>query len=986
MEIQYVTALRGPNIWARFPVLEVWVDLQEWKDRASSEIPGFNDRLKALLPSLVEHRCSVGERGGFFQRLERGTYLAHILEHVVLELQTLAGSEVGFGKTRHTSTNGVYKMGLRYHVEELARAAVYVGRDLCLAAAQNTPFDVAENVARLTEILRTHQPNPFTQAVMAAARERGVPARLLDAGGLLQLGYGSHQRRLLDGLTDRSSAVGNSIAYDRELTRSILQSMGVPLPWGRSVNDAADAWVAAQEMTLPVVLRPAKTGMGRVLGPFETQAQVEAGFAQARHEGWWPLVDHHAGGDEHRFLVIGRQVIVGMKLAREVIPQHAIHPQIQARLVDALVGLKLEVGEVEAVLTDVTKPLEDQQGVIVGVVAQPELAKYDVTAVGSALVDLFYPEPRKSRIPIASVTGTNGKTTTTRLTAHIFGQAFGPVGMCCTEGIYLGTRRIAKGDCSGPKSARIILQHHEPRAAVLETARGGILREGLGFDRCDAAIITNIGEGDHLGSSDIETPADLAWVKSTLVWSVADWGHAVLNANDPLVVDMATYCHGKVIYFALDPSHPVITAHRQKAGKAVIVRNGSIVLAEGETERELIGLDRVPLTHGGRIPFQVENALAASGAAWGVGIADALIAQGLETFDPGMDRLPARFNILDLNGLTVVLDYGHNTSALVRLFEVLAQFPHSKRSVVYSAAGDRRNQDIIDQGEQLGGFFDQVFLYEDTYLRGRNVGDISRLFREGMAKASRVRQIVEVIGGMEAIEKAIVACKPGELLVVQPDRIDDGVALLKRFLAQGGREITLTEAFHPPSSANPKEFPMREEKPYRPKQAPATEHESVTGAKVEIRETPLGNGVFARRAFQPGEMILDGWGPVTPERSKYTIQIDHDLHVVPPIPLRYLNHSCEPNCGLLNRLGGERLEVHALRPIDANEELTLDYETFELEFEALTGPCLCGKSACRGSLGGYKEMSESLRENYGEYIAEYLREADVPLTVMAGRA
>jgi cyanophycin synthetase len=424
---------------------------------------------------------------------------------------------------------------------------------------------------------------------------------------------------------------------------------------------------------------------------------------------------------------------------------------------------------------------------------------------------------------------------------------------------------------------------------------------------------------------------------------------------------MARYCDGEVIYFARCEKAPVIVEHRRDGGRAVFVRDNCVILAEGSRETELICLERVPLTHAGRVGFHVENTLAAVGAAWGAGLSLDEMRTGLESFRPGLDRVPARFNLLDIRGVTVVLDYGHNTSALAQLIDVLAQFPHRRRSVVYSAAGDRRDLDIVQQGTQLGGAFDRVYLYEDTYLRGRAEGDISRLFRHGMEGASRVTEVHEIRGGMETIEIALAACVAGDLLVVQPDLIDAGVALLRRFLDDGGREISLDEALRPPQKA--------------PGAAKAP------GASLQVRDSRLGASVYTSRPLQAGTVILRAWGPTTTERSKYTIQVDHDLHLLPPEPLRFLNHSCEPNCGLLIRSGVEQIELHALRDIQADEELTLDYETFEVEFQELTGPCLCQAPGCRGSLAGYRELPPHLREAYGLYVAEYLRESEVPFTV-----
>lgn len=966
MHLQRTLALRGPNLWARFPVLEVWIDLAQLKDLASSEIPGFNDRLKSFLPSLAEHRCSEGRPGGFYERLERGTYLAHILEHVVLELQSLAGTPVKFGKTRMTSVDGVYKMAVGYRDEEMGRSAVELGMELVLAAVEGRAYDVAAANEQLAKTYATNRATVSAEAVLAAAAERRIPARLIDKSGLIQLGWGAHQRRILEGQTDGSSAVASGVAYDRLLTREMLAAVGVPVPAGRAVSGPEDAWAAAQEVGLPVRVRPKFVNAIAASAPCTTADEVAAAYGTIADQGYSALVEHAAAGAEFRLLVIGNSVVGALPAG--VAPPH---PSIAQRAVDAARVVGLDVAAVDVIAADPTRALEEQAGVVVSVSAQPEFASFlaprtpvpTAAPAAQALVDHLFPTPNKSRIPVVSITGTNGKSTTTRLTAHLLGRLHPPVGMCCTEGIFLGQRRLMKGDCSGPKSAKIVLNHPAAQGAVLEVARGGILREGLGFDRCDVAIVTNIGEGDHLGASDVETPEQLANVKSTIVWSVQPDGHAVLNATDPLVVDMARWCPGKIVYFARQEEHPVLAAHRTAGGKVAFVRDNTVYLAHGAEEVRLLELTRVPLTHGGRVGFHVENVLAATAAAWALGVPLDELREGLESFAPKMDQIPARFNILDIRGMTVVLDYGHNTSAVARLLEVLALFPHRRRSVVYSVAGDRRDADIVAQGEQLGGAFDRVFVYEDTYLRGRRKGEITELFTQGMARTKRSHDVRSIEGGMLAIEIALAACSPGELLVIQPDRIDDGVALLKRFVEGGGREISLEEALR------------------CPKPAPDADGASGDEEPVVVIEGRLGKSAIATRFVRKGELLTRGFGPTTRERSMHTIQIERDLHLVPPSPMKFFNHSCEPNCGLLVESGADELEIHALRDIRAGEELTLDYETFEEEFEALTGPCLCLSAKCRGRLRGYATLPQELRGRYGVYVAEYLREADEPIVV-----
>ncbi|HTM53377.1 MAG TPA: cyanophycin synthetase [Pirellulales bacterium] len=882
MEIRKVLALRGPNIWANFPVLEAWVDLKEFDASTSDQLPGFNDRLTTWLPSMVEHRCSLGQRGGFFERLRRGTYLAHVLEHVTLELQTLAGTPVGFGRARQTSEPGIYKVAIEYKEEELARACLAAAHELCMAAIAGQAYDLEGAVKRLESLAHDICLGPSTASIARAAAERDIPVRRLSAGSLVQLGYGAKQRRICTAETDRTSAIAESIAQDKDLTRSLLAQIGVPVPKGRPVENADDAWEAAQEIGVPVVVKPRYGNQGRgVITNLTTEAQVRAAFDAAREEGTSIMVEQFAPGADYRVLVIGDKMVAaarrepahvigdGHSTIRELVDivnrdprrsdDHAtvlttikldtialtlleeqgytpdsapaagervlirrnanlstggtaadvtdvVHPEVAARAVDAAKMVGLDIAGVDIVATDISRPLDEQKGVIVEVNAGPGLRMHLQPSsgiprpVGDAIVDSLFPNGQNGRIPIVAVTGVNGKTTTTRFIAHILRSQGRKVGMTCTDGIFVDERRIDTGDCSGPASATAILANPTVEAAVLETARGGILRAGLGFDECDVAVVTNIGEGDHLGLSDIGTLEKLAVVKRTIVDAVSRKGAAVLKANDPLVASMARQCRADVIFFAIRADDAVIAKHRRAGGRAVFVRHGMIVVAEGEVEIPLVPLEHVPLTHGGRILFQIENTLAAAAAAWALGIPRDAIRAGLETFAADLEKVPGRFNLLEIRGATVVVDYGHNVSALAALTEALEQFPHERRTIVYSAAGDRRDCDLVRQGELLGGAFDRVILYEDHYLRGRAEGEIMAFFRQGLATAERVTSVQEFKGNIRAIDSALRHTQPGDLLVIQADMIDETMDFLHKYLATkgAGHEIDLTEALEAP--------------------------------------------------------------------------------------------------------------------------------------------------------------------------------------------
>ena len=1050
MEIKSIRALRGPNQWTRFPVLEALVDLGHLEQYPSDTLPGFNDRIMEWLPSMIEHRCSIGARGGFFQRLRTGTWMGHVLEHVTIELQSLAGSVVGYGRARETSTPGVYRVVVEYNEEPFAIECMHTAHRLVMCAISGEPFDVQAEIRRLRGVLLEVQLGPSTRSIVEAAAARGIPHRRLTEGSMVRLGIGAKQRRIVAAETDRTSAIAESIAQDKELTRTLLAESGIPVPEGRPVADAAEAWAVAEEIGAPVVVKPRYGNQGRgVSVNLTTREEVEKAYEVARAEESTVVVERSCAGDDYRLLVVGGALVAaarrrppevtgdGASTVRALVAKvnedprrcgdHAgslspvplddvalgvlaeqgldpdsvpaagvtvllrrnanlstggtaedvtdvVHPDVAARAVEAARIVGLDVAGIDCMATDISRPLEAQGGVFIEVNAGPGLRMHLEPAVGkprdvgASIVDTLFAPGDDGRIPVAAVTGTNGKTTVVRLLSHLAAVGGATVGTTCTEGIWVGGRKIDSGDCSGPQSARRVLANPAVTTAVLETARGGILREGCGFDLCDVAVVTNIGTGDHLGMADIDTPEKLAWVKGAIVCAVRESGAAVLNAADPLVVDMQQWCRGQVVYFSRDPEAPLVVEHLAKGGLAATVRDGWIVLCDGPRETRLAHLDRVPLVHRGAIGFQVDNVLAAAAAAWRLGVPLELVRLGLETFPAGMTGSPGRFNLLSLDGVGIVCDYGHNPASLEQICAAMERLPHERLTAVYSAAGDRRDDDILDQGRMLGRLFGRVVVYEDAYMRGRKPGEITALITRGVQEGMPADRPVEVaFGGTWAEAAALVldAARVGELVLLQPDTIEQTIPWLHARYGGRLKETTFDELAGC-SIAGPHD------------------RQAGPGEPVEVRTGRLGRGIHAVREIAVGEAVLRSWGPLSPTRTRYTMQVDSATHVMPDGPIIHTNHSCDPNCMVRVRVAEREIVIEAIRRIAAGEEITIDYDTFEYEVEHLGGPCRCGSARCRGRVTGYKNLSADVKARFGEMVAEYLRAMDTEVPIHSG--
>ena len=872
MKTDTIRALRGPNFWSDDTLLEVVlvVDSELLTPALLGQLRGLMTKELAAMTQEVWDQSEASES-------HHGE--ASLIAELAVALQKVAGSDIAPPAVHELVPGAKYRVLIQYQEEEVGRRALNLALDLLAAARSGQCVELEAATKDLRRFYQSIRLGPSTGAIVHAAEARGIPTRRLTDGSLVVLGHGSRARRIWAAETDRTSAIAESIAQDKELTKSLLAAVGVPVPEGRSVESAEEAWTAAQEIGVPVVVKPRKGNQGRgVSVALRTREAVMAGYDYARAQEDEILVERHVEGCDFRLLVIGGRLISAARrvpptvigdgqrtiaelveienqnpkrgedhatslsklrldaIGREMLSTQGltvesvptagqvvllrrnanlstggsaidvtddVHPLVAERAIDAAAMVGLDVAGIDVVATRIDQPLDVTRGAIVEVNAAPGLRMHlepsegTPRPVGEAMINSMFPHGESGRIPIVAITGTNGKTTTTRCVAHLLQRSGKRVGMTCTDGIYVGGRRIDTGDCSGPKSARAVLGNPRVDAAVLETARGGMLREGLGFDWCDVAIITNVGEGDHLGMGGITTVEELARVKSIPVRRVSAQGAAVLNADDPLVADMAKLCRGSVIFFSRNPASPVIAAHRNQGGKAVTVRNGAIILATGRDERPVARLADLPLTHGGRIGFQVENLLAAVAAGHALGLSFDAIRTGVETFSSDLSTVPGRFNVLTHRGAAVILDYGHNSSALLALCEAIEKMPNRRRKIVYTAAGDRRDEDILRQSRIIGDFFHDIYIYEDQCTRGRPDGEIMRMMREGFGPEKPGRAIIQEAGELAAISAALASLKPGELLLCQVDQVELALAHVTEVVRQGEIHIPSVHAAKP---------------------------------------------------------------------------------------------------------------------------------------------------------------------------------------------
>lgn len=849
MQIISIRELKGPNIYSYRPVMKVRLDLGDQAELPSNAIPGLADRLTAALPNLIEHQCCLGYRGGFVERLREGTYLAHVFEHVVLELQTAAGYDVRFGKARSNGTPGVYDVVIGYLSAAAAMEAIRQTEKLLNALTAGLPYDAAAAVATVTAAGEADRLGPSTEAIYQAARSRGIPVSRIGQENLLALGWGCRQQRMWTTISGKTGMLATDLACDKDLTKQILADAGLPVPEGQVVETAEQAVQAMREIGVPVVIKPLGGNQGKgVTLEIHQAAEAERAFAIASEFDDRMVVEQFIPGRQYRLCVVNGKLIAaaeripayvlgdGQSTIQQLVEQvnrdpqrgdghekpltkikidsvalitlsrqgltpasvpaagrtvyirenanlstggtavdvtDIVHPETARMAERAARLIGLDIAGVDLVSTDITRPLRES-GMIIEINAAPGIRMHHYPAAGkprdvaAAIIDYLFPHADQGRIPVIAVTGTNGKTTVTRMIGHIWQRAGYKLGMTTTDGIYIHGECIMPGDTTGPASARIVLNDPGVEAAVLETARGGLVRGGLAFDYCDVGIVTNITE-DHLGQDGIEDLQDLAYVKSLVLETVKPDGFAVINADDAYAAALAKRTRSEIIYFSLEPDNLIIRRQLARGGKAVFVKDGMIYAANGKDAKPMLPAANIPATLGGIAMHNLQNAVIAAAACYGLRIPFSYICEGLMSFDDN----PGRFNLISLGDLCVCVDYGHNPAGYLATISTAKRMGARRLVGVIAAPGDRRDDVVVNVGRIAGRGFDLIYIKEDADLRGRKPGETAALLKQGVVEAGYPADAVRLIlSEYEAVYTALEQAQPEDLLVVFYEKYD----------------------------------------------------------------------------------------------------------------------------------------------------------------------------------------------------------------------
>jgi cyanophycin synthetase len=870
MRIEGIRTLAGPNVYSHQPVLVMKLHLECLTDTESREIPGFNERLIELLPGLREHRCSRDKRGGFVERLLEGTYFAHIVEHVALELSDAAGISVGFGRARYAGAPGAYHVVVEYKSEQGMRRLLQTAVGLVTALSRGAEFPLEEELSEARSVVTDTGLGPSTRAIVDAAERRGVPWTRLGEDSFVQLGYGKMRRFIQAAMCDRTSAVAVEAAGDKEFTKLLLRQVSIPVPRGEVVRTEEDAVEALDRIGVPCVVKPldGRQGKGVSLN-ISTPEQMRQAFHVALEFSEKVLVEELFVGKNYRVLVVDSHVVAaserlpahvvgdgertiaelieienrnpmrgeghekpltrikvdeimiaylckaGMKLSDVPAPGEMVmlresinlstggtakdvtddvHPEVAEMCERAARVVGMDICGIDLVTRDIAAPVEwsgvaKTGGGIIELNAAPGLRMHLYPGegkprdVGDAIIEMLYPAGSDGRIPIISVTGTNGKTTVTRMIGHVIARTGRTVGVTTTDGIYLGERRIVEGDTTGPHSARTVLSDPAVEVAVLETARGGIVRRGLGYDWSDVSVMTNVSP-DHIGQDGIESVDDLLYIKSLVAERVRAGGTLVLNADDERLARLVenprvARVPKRVVYFSLRENNPLVEQHAASGQTAYFLRDGLIVEAKDGAETALVRAADVPCTMNGAAEFQIANLLAAIAACRAYGVTGEHLRESLRSFDSNYN--PGRANLYQVNGGYVLADYGHNPEAFAAVCRMAAKWDDRRVTGIIGVPGDRDNSVIEQAGRVAARGFHRVIIKEDRDLRGRAPGEVAKLLCETINDESPETECRIVLDEVEALRSEIEGMRNGQVVVVFYDQMEPITRLLAEF-------------------------------------------------------------------------------------------------------------------------------------------------------------------------------------------------------------
>jgi cyanophycin synthetase len=863
VEIIKIEPFKGRNIYSHRPVIRALADLGVHYDTPTRQIEGFNERLLDILPGLAKHVCSLGYEGGFAERLAEGTYLAHVAEHFVLELQGLLGYDVHYGKTRVAEEPSLYHVIFEYKNEKAATECLLAAADMINTLIAGKMPDIGSIMKHLEKVSAESDMGPSTEALYEEAKKRNIPVTRLEHSSVLRLGTGKYTRYLEASLSDSCSCIAVDMAGNKHLTKQKLSEAGIPVPQGDVAYTYRSAAAIAAAIGWPVAVKPFDANQGKGVSTNITSfAELESAFEAAARYSHAVIVERHIEGKDYRLLVVGgkmvaaaerrppfvvgdgvhtirelveienrdplrgtdhekpltiiridemtRQVLAKNGYTEDSIPKAGekvllrcngnlstggtardctdeVHPHNADLAVKAAELMELDIAGIDITCADISKPLGEDNGAVIEVNAAPGLRMHIYPTEGkprnvaSDIIGHLFPKGQPCSIPIVSVTGTNGKTTVTRMIAHALRISGLTTGMTTTGGIYIGDECILKGDNTGALSAARVLGDTRVEAAVLETARGGIIKRGLGYDLADVGVIVNIGD-DHLGLDGINTREELAKVKSLVVEAVKPEGTAVLNADDGMTPFLLGRTSCRPLLFSADEDSLMIRKWLKEGRDAVYVRDGSIYAAVSGREKYIARIADIPITYGGKAACNIENSLAAVSALLALGMPAARIRKGIMSFRPDLAANPGRFNIFDMGSFSVMLDYGHNKAGYSAVTNMLRHFDASVYTGVIGMPGDRKDESIIEVGRLCGRFFNKLYIKEDSDLRGRDAGEVAGLLYRGAIEAGMDRDKITVIYQEDlALKKAMADAVPGEMIVMFFEELDPAVEILEKY-------------------------------------------------------------------------------------------------------------------------------------------------------------------------------------------------------------